>query len=335
MQVAVIILNWNGKELLKRFLPDVIAHTPEANIYVADNASTDDSVGFCKQEYGNRVTIIQNTANKGYAGGYNTALQDVQADIYILLNSDVQVTEGWLAPLLSEFEKDTELAAIQPKIKDLNRPTHFEYAGAAGGFIDRLGYPLCRGRLFEHCEEDMGQYDDTVDVHWASGACLGIRSKVFWEVGGFDEDYFAHQEEIDLCWRIRNLGYRIKACGRSTVYHLGGATLDKAQPQKTFYNFRNSLLSIVKNAPSQRYVGILFSRLLLDGVAGLVFLAKAKPKHTLAIIRAHFSFYGLWPQFKVKRKQLVQQSTYSQYSSIVVAYFLKNKRTYTSLIKKR
>ena len=335
MKIAVVILNWNGKALLERFLPAIITHTTNATIYVADNASTDDSIRFCETVYSNQVHIIKNATNGGYAGGYNEALKKIQADIYILLNSDVEVTENWLQSIIKIFKEDTTVAAVQPKIRDLKRPTHFEYAGAAGGYIDALGYPFCRGRIFDYCEEDTGQYDDNTSILWASGACLAIRSTVFWEVNGFDEDYFAHQEEIDLCWRIKNKGYHIMACGQSTVYHLGGATLSAASPKKTFYNFRNSLLTVVKNAPSKRYFLIVILRLILDGIAGVKFFAEAKPKHTFAIIQAHFSFYSLLPRFLNKRKQLQQKSEYAVYSSIIYAYFFKKIKTYTSLLEKR
>ena len=334
MRIAVVILNWNGRKLLERFLPNILQYSKEAQIYVADNASTDDSIRFCETQYPDTVTIIQNSENGGYAKGYNDALSTITADLYILLNSDVQVTEGWLTPLIREFKADPLLAAAQPKIKDLQKPSHYEYAGAGGGFLDALGYPFCRGRIFDECEEDLGQYDETIAIQWASGACLFIRSEVFWEVNGFDESFFAHQEEIDLCWRIKNKGYRIIASGESSVYHLGGATLETANPQKTFYNFRNSLFSVVKNAPKNSYVFIIIARLFLDGLAGIKFFAEAKPKHTLAIIRAHFSFYRHLRSC-LKKRTSQSKRPYSQYSSIIYAYFLKGIKSYTNLLEKR
>ncbi len=332
MQIAVVILNWNGKELLERFLPGVVAHSSHlAQVYVADNASTDDSVRFCEDHFRKSVKLIQNSRNGGYAGGYNDALVNIKADIYVLLNSDVQVTAGWLEPVIALFKADANLAVAQPKMKDLKKPTHFEYAGAAGGFLDSLGYPYCRGRIFEHCEEDKGQYNDTVEVQWASGACLFVKAEIFWEVGGLDEDYFAHQEEIDLCWRIKNAGYSIKACGDSEVYHLGGATLAAANPKKSFYNFRNSLYSVLKNVKGSRVVFVTCSRLILDGVAAFKFLLEGKPRHFLSILKAHFSFYAHFPTLLKKRKRLRQDSSYAHTTSIVKSYYLSSVRSFNKL----
>lgn len=334
MQVAVVILNWNGKELLERFLPNVVEHSSHlAQVYIADNASTDDSVAYVEDRFRESVKIIKNTRNGGYAGGYNDALKNITADIFVLLNSDVQTTQGWLEPIITLFESDTNIAAAQPKIKDLKRPTHFEYAGAAGGFLDSLGYPYCRGRIFEHCEEDKGQYNDTVDVQWASGACLFVRSDVFWEVDGLDEDYFAHQEEIDLCWRMKNAGYAVKACGASEIYHLGGATLTTGNPKKSFYNFRNSLFSVVKNVKGPRALLVILSRLILDGVAAIKFLFEGKPKHFMAILKAHFSFYAHLLRLSKKRTRLKQGNSYSTTSSIVKSYYLSSVRSYKELKK--
>ncbi|RMB64035.1 glycosyltransferase family 2 protein [Dokdonia sinensis] len=340
MEIAVVILNWNGKELLERFLPDVVEFSsPLAQVYVADNASTDDSVAYvedrfcktCAERSRSSVIIIQNTRNGGYAGGYNEALRNIKADVFVLLNSDVQVTKGWLQPVIELFKSDANVAAAQPKIKDLKRPTHFEYAGAAGGFLDSLGYPYCRGRIFVHCEQDNGQYDDTIEVQWASGACLFVRSDVFWEVGGLDEDYFAHQEEIDLCWRIKNAGYSVKACGASEVFHLGGATLATADPKKSFYNFRNSLYSLVKNVKGLRILFILLIRLTLDGIAAIKFLLEGKPKHFAAILKAHFSFYANLPKLIKKRKHLSKSASYVHTLSIVKSHYLSGVKRYDQL----
>ncbi|MDX1545146.1 MAG: glycosyltransferase family 2 protein, partial [Christiangramia sp.] len=251
MKVAVVILNWNGKELLKQFLPSVIQYSEKATIYVADNASTDDSVEFLKSSFP-QVKIIQNSLNAGYAGGYNLALKSVEEDIHILLNSDVEVTENWLEPIVEVFEKEPGTAAIQPKILDHKRKDRFEYAGAAGGYIDKYGYPFCRGRVFQHMEEDHGQYNDDRYIFWASGACLAVRRSAYNEVGGLDEDFFAHQEEIDLCWRLQNMGHKIKYVSNSRIYHVGGATLQNMNPQKTFFNFRNSLFLLLKNLKSPK-----------------------------------------------------------------------------------
>jgi len=264
VKIAVVILNWNGKSLLEQFLPSVIAYSKEADIYMADNASTDNSVAFVQDNFP-EVIIVQNNTNGGYAKGYNDALAEIEADIFCLLNSDVEVTQNWLQPIVSTFKTSIDIAAIQPKILDFKKKTHFEYAGAAGGFIDKFGYPYCRGRIFETLEKDIGQYDDTIPIFWASGACLFIKKEIFNQVHGFDEDFFAHQEEIDLCWRIQNEGYKIMYVGQSAVYHLGGATLNMMNPKKTFLNFRNSLFVLVKNAP-QKIWFLLFFRLLLDKI---------------------------------------------------------------------
>lgn len=328
MSVAVVILNWNGKGLLEKFLPSVTAYSQGATVYVADNASTDDSVAFVQQHYPD-VKIIQNTGNYGYAKGYNDALLKVEEDIYALVNSDVEVTEGWLDPVMDLFEADAETAIIQPKILDYKNKSHFEYAGAAGGFIDRLGYPFCRGRIFDTLEEDKGQYDDNSEIFWASGACFFIRKDVYRELGGFDEDFFAHQEEIDLCWRAYNHNYKTRFCYHSVIYHVGGATLQNTNPHKTFLNFRNSLLSMVKNLPKEMIFPIVFARLCLDGVAGIQFIFQGKFSHCLAIIKAHFSFYSLQFKFLNKRKSK-QYKNYYKTNSIVYKYFVKGGRVFDS-----
>lgn len=327
MSIAVVILNWNGKGLLEKFLPSVTAHSQGATLYVADNASTDDSVAFVQQHYPD-IKIIRNTGNYGYAKGYNDALREVEEDIYALVNSDVEVTEGWLSLVIDLFDADPETAIIQPKILDYKNKTHFEYAGAGGGFIDRLGYPFCRGRIFNTLEEDKGQYDDNSEIFWASGACFFIRKNVYRELGGFDEDFFAHQEEIDLCWRAFNHNYKAKFCYQSVIYHVGGATLQNSNPRKTFLNFRNSLLSLVKNLPREKMFPIIFARLCLDGVAGVQFIFQGKFSHCLAIIKAHFSFYAL--QFKfINKRQSKQYKNYYKTNSIVWRYFAKKERIFS------
>ena len=329
MNVAIVILNWNGKQLLEQFLPSMIAFSKGiADIYVADNASTDDSVEFVKNNFTD-VKIIQNKENGGYAKGYNDALQHIKADVYALVNSDIEVTENWLQPIIHQFKKESNTAAIQPKIVDFKEKTKFEYAGAGGGFIDKYAYPYCRGRIFNSLEEDNGQFNDTIDIFWASGACFFIRATIFHELNGFDEDFFAHQEEIDLCWRIQNAGYHIQYVGESTVYHVGGATLAKADPKKTYLNFRNSLYAIVKNIPKGKLVGIVFIRLVLDGLAGIKFLFEFKPKHTFAILKAHVSFYTNMSSLLKKRKQLFSQNTaYFKIKSIVWQYFVLGRKKF-------
>lgn len=327
MNIAIVILNWNGKSLLEKFLPLVVKYSEHlATIYVVDNASTDDSVAYTRANFPT-VKIIENDVNGGYAKGYNDGLKQIDSDVYVLLNSDVAVTENWLPPMLELFRSEN-VGAAQPKIKDYKRPTHFEYAGAAGGLLDYFGYPYCRGRIFENCEEDYGQYNDTIEVQWASGACLFVRASDFWEVGGLDERFFAHQEEIDLCWRILNKGKSILACGSSEVYHVGGATLSSANAQKTFYNFRNTLFNIIKNVDSFKAAFIIFTRLILDGIAAVKFLVEGKPTHFLAIIRAHLSFYGHLFSFLKDRKNTQASVRYASTFSIVWSYFISRKRTY-------
>lgn len=324
MKLAVVILNWNGKELLEQFLPSVLAHSQEADIYVADNASTDDSVAFLQTNFP-QVQIIQNTINGGYAKGYNDALKHIDADVFCLLNSDIEVTPNWLSPIISEFNSNSNTAIIQPKILDFKKKSHFEYAGAAGGFIDKYGYPYCRGRIFDTIEEDKGQYDDTTTIFWASGACLFVRKSVYESLNGFDESYFAHFEEIDLCWRAYNAGYISRYVGTSTVYHVGGATLSASNPKKTYLNFRNSLFTITKNAEGFLF-GIVLIRLLLDGIAGLKFLLSLKFSHFSAVLKAHFSFYLNLSRLLKLRRQLPKKKIYYQKPSIVWLYFIKNRR---------
>lgn len=330
MKVAVVILNWNGRDLLEKFLPSVVKFSAEATVYVADNASTDDSVLFISENFPT-VKIIQNKVNGGYAKGYNDALKNLSEDIFVLLNSDVEVTENWLQPIISEFEKDASVVAAQPKILDYKNREYFEYAGAAGGFIDKYGYPYCRGRIFNTLEKDLGQYNDTVEIFWASGACLFVRADAFWQAGGLDEDYFAHQEEIDLCWRLQSNGGKILYVGTAKVYHVGGATLAALNPKKTFYNFRNSLLNLLKNAGGAQAFSAIIIRMLLDAVAAFQFVFQGKPRHFFAILKAHLSFYGMFPKFIQKRKAFSSTLKYSTIKSIVFQYFIKNKKVFNQL----
>ena len=325
MTIAIVILNWNGKKLLAQFLPSVVQYSKEATVYLADNASSDDSVAYVSENFP-QVKIIQNKTNGGYAKGYNDALKSVSEDIYVLLNSDVEVTENWLEPILSEFENDSQLQAAQPKILDFKNKAFFEYAGAAGGFIDALGYPYCRGRIFNTLEKDEGQYDDITTIFWATGASLFIRNSSFWEVGGLDEDFFAHQEEIDLCWRLQNRGGVIKYIGASSVYHVGGATLASGNPKKTFYNFRNTLFALLKNVKGGKILGIIIARLLLDGIAAFQFLFQGKPLHFIAIFKAHLSFYKSIPTLFEKRRLQSKTNQYYRINSIVWRYFIQKKR---------
>lgn len=326
MKIAVVILNWNGKALLEQFLPSVMSYSQDAAIYVADNASTDDSVAFVKATYP-EITIIQNSENGGYVKGYNDALPCVKEDIYCLLNSDIEVTPNWLVPVLETFKNQPETAIIQPKILDYKSKEKFEYAGAAGGFIDKYGYPYCRGRIFNTIEVDTNQYNNET-IFWASGACLFIRQSTFKALHGFDKSYFAHMEEIDLCWRAYNKGYLTKYINNSTVYHVGGATLDASSPKKTYLNFRNSLFTLTKNAKGNITLLIL-ARLILDGIAAFKFLIEFKPNHLFAILKAHLSFYRHLPELLKKRKAILQKAGYYQTKSIVYDYFILKNKTFT------
>jgi GT2 family glycosyltransferase len=325
-KIAVVILNWNGVKLLEQFLPSIIQYSPEATIYVADNASTDSSISFVKANFPN-IKIVKNSGNYGFAKGYNEALQHIDAEIYALVNSDIEVTKNWLTPILDTFEKEAQTAIIQPKILDFKRKEYFEYAGAAGGFIDKYGYPYCRGRIFETIEKDNGQYNDRCEITWASGACFFIRSKVYHELKGFDDDFFAHQEEIDLCWRAKNSGYTIKYNPDSVVYHVGGATLQQGNPKKTFLNFRNSLLMLVKNLPKKTMFSVLFTRLILDGIAGVHFILQGKFSHCYAILKAHYHFYHLF-SINYKKRGLFQSKEYYTQKSIVMNYYINNGKVF-------
>lgn len=326
MKIAVVILNWNGKSLLETFLPSVVSHSPNATIYVADNASTDDSLRFIRDHFPS-VKIIENKVNGGYAKGYNDALKFVDEPLLCLLNSDVEVTKNWLSPILETFEAEPETVIIQPKILDYNNKSHFEYAGAAGGFIDKYGYPYCRGRVFNSIEKDSNQYDTSTSIFWASGACFFIRKNVFHSLNGFDESFFAHMEEIDLCWRAYNLNYQTKYVGETTVYHLGGATLNAQNPQKTYLNFRNSLFCLTKNASGNLF-SLIFTRLVLDGFAAIKFLIELQPKHILAILKAHFSFYSALNTLLKQRKHSKQRKNYYSHSSVVWLYYIQRKRLF-------
>jgi GT2 family glycosyltransferase len=332
-KVAVVILNFNGENLLRQFLPSVIQHSPQAEIVVADNGSTDDSLALLKKEFpGVRAVILDK--NYGFCGGYNRALQHVNADLYVILNSDIEVTSNWLIAPLKLLENDKSVAAVQPKILSYKEKNKFEYAGAGGGFIDTLGYPFCRGRVFDHVEEDRGQYNDEREIFWASGACLIIRSSAFHKFNGFDEDFFAHMEEIDLCWKINRSNQKIFYCGHSTVYHLGAGTLAYDNPRKTFLNFRNGLALIYKHMGSGELVFKLPFRMMMDWLAALIFLLKGKSKNASAVFEAHADFFRQAKKNSVKRRAIVDQyPTYDRRTIhpglIIFDYFLRKKKTYT------
>jgi GT2 family glycosyltransferase len=330
MNLAIVILNYNGKALLEQFLPSVLEYSKQATVYVADNASTDGSVAYIKKHF-SKVQLIINTQNGGYAKGYNDALAHLKEDVFVLLNSDVEVTQGWLTPIIEAFKATSNLVAVQPKILDFKNKDYFEYAGAGGGYIDALGYPYCRGRIFNTLEKDTGQYNDTRQIFWASGACLALKKEAFVKAKGFDEDLFAHQEEIDLCWRMQQQGGIIHYIEGSTVYHLGGATLAVENPKKTFYNFRNSLLVMLKNNNHAAVWAILFTRMLLDALAAWQFLVSGKPSHFFAVFKAHLSFYTLAPKFIKKRNKHAKKIGYYQIKSIVWMYFIRKKTTFIAL----
>ena len=333
INTAIIILNWNGIDLLKKFLPTLIAKSKNANIYIADNASTDNSIKFLEDNY-TSIKILQNKTNCGFAGGYNLALSNLHEEFFILINSDIEVTDNWISPIIELLKKDEFISACQPKILDYNNKEKFEYAGASGGFIDFLGYPFCRGRIFSHIENDFNQYEDIKEVFWASGACLFIRSKHFNEVNGFDNDFFAHQEEIDLCWRLKNLGYKVMVNPESIVYHVGGGTLNSSSPFKTYLNFRNNLFMLFKNLHILSLFSVLFLRLFLDGIAALSLLTKKKGlMHLLAVLRAHFSFYLSLPSL-IKKRSLIKQKNnlIGRFNFIIlIKFYFKKIRKFSEL----
>ncbi len=335
-KISVIILNWNGAEMLRKFLPSVTACSPEAEVIVADNGSTDDSLDVLSNEFP-AVNTICFDQNYGFAEGYNKALAQTTTQYTVLLNSDVEVEKGWLAPLLDFMETHPQAAACQPKILNYNHPDMFEYAGACGGFIDSLGYPYCRGRVMSVVEKDEGQYDgEPIQVFWATGAALMVRTDIYNKVGGLDARFFAHQEEIDFCWRLRSRGYEVWCVTQSRVFHLGGATLDKANPRKTFLNFRNNLLMLYKNLPADRRVGIMAIRYFLDYLAALQNLLTGRRRDALAIVRARFEYSHLRHEFDDKRKENLAAAVLTDFDeirpkSLLWDYYVRRRKTYTAL----
>ncbi len=309
MNCSVIILNWNGTKLLRRYLPSVVANTPEAEIVLVDNGSSDNSIDVTRTEFPT-VRILPLKRNYGFAEGYNKAIAQVDSEYVVLLNSDVEVTEGWLTPLLAYMEAHPEVAAVQPKIRAWRDKERFEHAGAAGGYLDKLGYPYCRGRVLSKTETDHGQYDTVADILWASGACMLIRREVYLKEGGLDARFFAHMEEIDLCWRLNCRGYKIACVPDSVVYHLGGGMLNYENPKKTYLNFRNNLLMIYKNLPSYRLVGAV--RLMLDYAAALKYLLTGHPKNAWAVISARWDYHRLKRRYyRPKRKENLAKAVIS------------------------
>jgi GT2 family glycosyltransferase len=332
-QVAVIILNYNGSGFLKQFLPGVIKNSLEADIYVIDNASTDDSINILKSLF-KEVKIILLDKNYGFTGGYNKGTANILNPYWILLNSDIEVSPNWIRPILNTLQSEESIAVVQPKILDFNKKNYFEYAGAAGGEIDIFGYAFCRGRIFDHLEQDFGQYNQESDIFWASGACFGIKKEDFKSQNGFDDTFFAHMEEIDLCWRLKNKGKRIVYAHDSHVYHVGGGTLHKSNPFKTYLNYRNNLSMMLKNLPAVYVFPLIFLRLLLDGVSALKLLKDGKFKDILAILKAHFSFYAQIPRLIISRGTSFSGFSDLKKTSIVWQFFGKKKKTYNQICKK-
>lgn len=336
-KVAVIILNWNGRQMLEKYLPSVCQNTPQewARVVVADNGSTDDSIAFLKEKYPN-VDLICFEKNYGFAEGYNKAIAAVEEEYVVLLNSDVETPKGWLTPMIDYLERHPNVAACQPKILAFNEKNKFEHAGAAGGFIDRYRFPYCRGRIFSSVEEDKGQYDDVTQIFWASGAALTIRKADYEGAGGLDATFFAHMEEIDLCWRLNSRGRNLVCVPQSVVYHLGGGTLNMNHPRKTYLNFRNNLLMIYKNENSENLKKVLFVRKILDNVAGLMFLIKGDVDNFKAVRKARKEFRLIKSQYFRKREENLKQQTVSAFpfnydGSIVFAYYAKGKKYFNKL----
>ena len=332
MQTAVVILNWNGRHMMEKFLPSVTAYTTgDAEVVIADNGSTDDSIEFLHTHYPS-LRIIQLDHNYGFAEGYNRALAQLDADYFVLLNDDVEVTPGWIEPIIAQMRKNPQTAICQPKLLMYDQRDTFEYAGAAGGFIDSYGYPFCRGRIFDVVEQDHGQYNDPHEIFWASGAAMFVRADVWREMGGLDADFFAHMEEIDFCWRVKNRGYRVEYCPHSVVYHVGGGTLPKSNPRKTYLNFRNNLSMLYKNLPQERLGRGMGLRILLDYVAALKFLLERKPKEFQAVFEAHRDYRKRKSVLRQQRSELRPHPVSCIYHGhLLLDFYLRGKKHFSSL----
>ncbi len=336
-KIAVVILNWNGKRFLEKFLPSVISSGDrDFEVIIADNGSSDDSVQFLRVTYP-EIRLILFEKNHGFAGGYNKALKEVNAEYYILLNSDVEVPKGWITPMVELLDSDKSIAACQPKVLSYEHKTRFEYSGAAGGWLDKYGYPFAKGRIFDICEEDNGQYDQQEEIFWASGAALFIRSSVFHETGGFDEYFFAHQEEIDLCWRIQLAGYRIFSCPRSVVYHVGGGTLPRGNTKKTYLNFRNNKIMLSKNLPLSKKLWVMPMRNLLDAVSAWKGLLNGDGGYFVAIVRAHMAFFKWY--FFFRKRSVFPPTRKGRLSGILQKniawlHFVKKKTRFSEIVIK-
>jgi len=337
IKVAVVILNWNGKHYLEQFLPSVVENSSSelAEIWVADNGSTDDSLDFIKTNF-KTVKLIEFEKNYGFTGGYNRALKEIKAEFYVLLNSDIEVTPDWLQPIISQMESDAKIGAAMPKLLSFHSKDEFEYAGAAGGYIDTFGFPFCRGRLLSETEKDKGQYNTSSEIFWATGACMFVRAKLFHELGGLDDDFFAHMEEIDLCWRMKNRGFKVIYIPESTVYHVGGGTLPNNNPKKLFLNYRNNLYLLYKNLPEGRVAKVLFIRLILDGASAIMYLLQRKFSFFLVVPKAHFAFYRSIGKFKTKRIENMKLRKVGQHPemfrrSIIYSFFIRKVRKFSDL----
>lgn len=336
-KVAVVILNYNGKRFLEQFLPNVLENTNAelAEIVVADNASTDDSVAFMQSHYPD-IRLIENESNGGFATGYNLALRQIEAKYFVLLNSDIEVAPHWIEPVVEMMEADESIVACQPKILSFYDKTKFEYAGSCGGFIDKFGYPFCRGRIFQNLETDEGQYDTPMEVFWATGACMFVRAELFLKHGGLDDSFFAHMEEIDFCWRMKNLGYKVFCCPQSKVYHIGGGTLPKNSPRKTYLNFRNNLSLLVKNLPDNKIHRVIIYRIFLDWIAAFKFLFEGCVGDFKAVFQAHIDFYKRLETLREKRRQLQQHQVSCIYQrNIVFDGLLFGKKKFSDLKAER
>ena len=333
MKVAVVILNFNGRKFLEQFLPNVIANCDPtlAEVVVADNASTDNSVAFMREHFP-EIRLVENGSNGGFATGYNLALRQIEAQYYVLLNSDIEVASRWIEPIIEMMDADPSIAACQPKILSYYNKEKFEYAGASGGFIDKYGYPFCRGRVFQNLETDEHQYDTPMEVFWATGACMFVRADLYHQIGGLDDSFFAHMEEIDLCWRLKNAGYKVYCCPQSRVYHIGGGTLSKNSPRKTYLNFRNNLSLLVKNLPKQRVHRTILYRILLDWVAAFKFLFEGCPMDFAMVFKAHWDFYKRIKTLKENRKTTGHKMVSCIYRrNIVFDNVLRRKKKFSEL----
>ena len=336
-KIAIVILNWNGAKLFETYLPSVVRNSSVEGVelFVADNGSTDNSIQLLSEKFP-EFKIIELKKNYGFAEGYNKALQKIDADYFVLLNSDVEVTPGWIEKIMQLFDKNPKIAAVQPKILSYEKPHLFEYAGAAGGFIDRFGYPFCRGRILNKTEADTGQYDKATPIFWASGACIFIKAKAFREAGGFDGDFWAHMEEIDLCWRLKSKGYEIWYQPESVVFHLGGGTLSYGNPKKIYFNFRNNLFMLFKNLSRYQFKRIFFVRMALDGVAAVKFLVGLQFRGFWAVVKAHASFYRNLPVLIKKRKDTQKSVIEKEHreiyrKNIMWKFFIQKKRKFSEL----